>query len=352
MKSKYKAYPSYKGSGIEWLGEIPEHWTTSRLKFLCNITTGGKDTENKVDEGKYPFYVRSQTVERINSYSFDGEAILTAGDGVGVGKVFHYTNGKFDFHQRVYMFYAFRKVAGKFLFEYIKNNFYKVALAGIAKSTVDSLRLPLIQNFVITVPPLQEQQTISTYLDKATAKIDTLIDKQTKLIDLLKEKRQAVISTAVTRGLDSSVPMKESGVEWLGEIPEHWKVNSLRRDLIEHKQGFYTTEPYNDDGVKLLRITDIKDSGNVDFSKCPRVNMYHTDKHFLLKNGDFVFARTGGAGSFGYITDLFEDVLFASYLIRFRFKNDVNSVYLKYYFMSSAFVNSIRLCSHQRLKAL
>ncbi len=119
---KYSSYPKYKDSGVEWLGEIPEHWETSRLKFLCNITTGGKDTENKVDDGKYPFYVRSQTVERINSYSFNGEAILTAGDGVGVGKVFHYVNSKFDFHQRVYMFYAFKKVAGRFLFEYIKSH--------------------------------------------------------------------------------------------------------------------------------------------------------------------------------------------------------------------------------------
>ncbi len=228
MKYKYKPYPSYKDSWLEWLGDVPEHWDTSRLKFLCDITTGGKDTENKVDDGQYPFYVRSQTVERINSYSYNGEAILTAGDGVGVGKVFHYTTGKFDFHQRVYMFYHFKRVAGRFLFEYIKNNFYKVALAGVAKSTVDSLRLPLIQNFMITVPPLQEQQAIVNYLDSATAKIDILIEKQTKLIALLKEKRQAVISTAVTRGLDNTVAMKDSGVEWLGEIPEHWEVKKLK----------------------------------------------------------------------------------------------------------------------------
>lgn len=191
-----------KQSGVDWLGEIPEDWGTSRLKFLCKITTGGKDTENKVDDGDYPFYVRSQTVERINSYSFSGEAILTAGDGVGVGKVFHYVDGKFDFHQRVYMFYAFKKVVGRFLFEYIKNNFYKVALAGMAKSTVDSLRLPLIQNFMITVPPHQEQQLISDYIDEKTSKIDNLIEKATKAIDLLKERRTALISSAVTGKID------------------------------------------------------------------------------------------------------------------------------------------------------
>ena len=191
-----------KDSGVAWLGEVPEHWDTIRLKFLCRITTGGKDTENKVDDGKYPFYVRSQAIERINSYSYDGEAILTAGDGVGVGKVFHYTNGKFDFHQRVYMFYSFKQVTGRFLFEYIKNNFYKVALAGAAKSTVDSLRLPLIQNFMITVPPLQEQQQIAEYLDTQTTKIDTLIQKARQAITLLKERREALISVAVTGKID------------------------------------------------------------------------------------------------------------------------------------------------------
>ncbi len=254
---KHSSYPSYRDSGVEWLGEVPEHWETIRLKFLCNITTGGKDTENKIDDGEYPFYVRSQTIERINSYSFNGEAILTAGDGVGVGKVFHYVNGKFDFHQRVYMFYAFKKVAGRFLFEYIKNNFYKVALAGVAKSTVDSLRLPLIQNFMITVPPFQEQQTIANYLDKATAKIDTLIEKQTKLIELLKEKRQAVISTAVTRGLDNTVAMKDSGVEWLGEIPEHWIKTSFKR-IGFIRYGIGEPPKYKTSGVALIRATNVK----------------------------------------------------------------------------------------------
>ncbi len=139
---------------------------------------------------------------------------------------------------------------------------------------------------------------------------------------------------------------QDSGVEWLGDIPEHWENNTLRRDLIEHKQGFYSTEPYNDYGVKLLRITDIKNSGQVDFSKCPRVTMYQEDKHFLLRNGDFVFARTGGAGSFGYIKNLTEDILFASYLIRFRFNNNINSTFLRYYFMSFSFINSINSNIH------
>ena len=283
------------------MGEIPNHWQTSRLKFLCNITTGGKDTENKVDDGIYPFYVRSQTVERINSYSFNGEAILTAGDGVGVGKVFHYVNDKFDFHQRVYMFYSFQKVAGRFLFEYIKNNFYKVALSGVAKSTVDSLRLPLIQNFMITVPPLQEQQTIANYLDKATAKIDTLIEKQTKLIARLKEKRQAVISTAVTRGLDNTVAMKDSGVDWLGEIPEAWCMSKLKYDsYIKARVGWHglTSDELFEDG-DAYAVTGSDFSGNtVNWSDCRKCTLerYKQDRFIQLQDDDLLVTKDGTIG--------------------------------------------------------
>lgn len=139
---------------------------------------------------------------------------------------------------------------------------------------------------------------------------------------------------------------KDSGVEWLGEVPEHWEIDALRRSLIEHKQGFYTTESYNDHGIKLLRITDLQESGKISYKKCPRVSIGNSDKSFLLKNGDFVFARTGGAGSFGYINQLNEDVIFASYLIRFRFSNIIIGNYLKYFFMSSSFINAIESNIH------
>ncbi|QTB49354.1 restriction endonuclease subunit S [Burkholderia pseudomallei] len=203
---------------------MPAHWELKRLKYLCDVQTGDKDTVNADDDGAYPFFVRSQTIERINSFTFNCEAVLTAGDGVGVGKVFHYFNGKFDFHQRVYMMNNFRFVTGQFFFYYLSSMFYKVALEGGAKSTVDSLRMPLFLNFDITIPPKSEQSVIVAFLDRETEKIDTLISQQEKLLTLLAEKRQATISHAVTRGLVSDMPMKDSGVAWLGDVPAHWNV--------------------------------------------------------------------------------------------------------------------------------
>ncbi|MEI4767996.1 restriction endonuclease subunit S, partial [Acinetobacter nosocomialis] len=334
-------------SGIEWLGEIPNSWQVKKLKYLCKVTTGNKDTVNAVEDGKYPFFVRSQTVERINSIGADCEAVLTAGDGVGVGKVYHYYKGKFDFHQRVYMLYDFGDVIGRFVYYYLSSNFYKVALEGNAKSTVDSLRLPQFLNFAFSLPTIKEQDWIVDFLDHETAKIDTLIAKQEKLIELLKEKRQAVISHAVTKGLNPNVPMKDSGVEWLGEVPEHWNMAPVRRYLVEHRQGYYTTESYVDEGLKLLRITDLRDLGEINISNCPMVNESDTTHLFKLQKGDVVFARTGGAGSFGVITEDYENLIYASYLIRFRFMNKIfEPDYLRFLFQSDSFQLSVKQNIH------
>ena len=187
-----------KDSGIEWIGDVPKHWEVERLKNLAYIKTGAKDTVDNIKDGKYPFFVRSQTIERINSYSFDGEAILTAGDGVGVGKVFHYVNEKFDYHQRVYKISHFRGVTGKFLFYYMRQNFYKDALRLNAKSTVDSLRMPMFQNFVVAYGDIEEQKAIADYLDKKTSKIDKIVKTINSQIEKLKELRKTLINDVVT----------------------------------------------------------------------------------------------------------------------------------------------------------
>ena len=188
----------FKDSGIEWLGQVPEGWEVKKLRFLCTIETGDKDTINAEDDGSYPFFVRSQTVERINTYTKNCEGVLTAGDGVGVGKVFHYVNGKFDFHQRVYLFSNFKGIRGKYFFLYLKEFFWRVAFDGGAKSTVDSLRRPMIANFPFVVPNEIEQTAIATYLDRETDKIDRLTDKVEAAVARLQEYRTALITAAVT----------------------------------------------------------------------------------------------------------------------------------------------------------
>lgn len=187
-----------KDSGVEWIGKIPEHWKIKRTRFLCKIQTGDKDTVNRIDDGQYPFYVRSPKVERIDSYSFDGEAVLMAGDGVGAGKVFHYANGKFDYHQRVYNLHNFKDVSGMYYFYYISNKFKYIIEEGAAKNTVDSVRLNMLQDFWVTIPPLSEQQIIVVHIEKETTKIDSQITKANRRIELLEELKQSIITEAVT----------------------------------------------------------------------------------------------------------------------------------------------------------
>jgi type I restriction enzyme S subunit len=188
-----------RDSGVAWLGQVPAHWEVKKAKYVCSIQTGDKDTVNALEDGEFPFYVRSENIERINSYTFDGEAVLTAGDGAGVGKVFHYhRKGPLDFHQRVYMMANFVRVTGIYFYYFFSNNFSKVALEGGAKSTVDSLRRPMLADFFVCLPPLAEQQVIAAFLDGECARIDALIGKAEQAIVLLHERRSAVIAAAVT----------------------------------------------------------------------------------------------------------------------------------------------------------
>lgn len=213
-----------KDSGVEWIGEIPAHWDTIRFRFIAKITTGNQDTQNADPDGAYPFYVRSPIVERCNNYTFDGEGILMAGDGAGAGRVFHLVDGKYAVHQRVYRFYDFKYIKPVLLKYYLENLFATVMDYGSAKTTVPSVRLPMIQDFIVCVPPEKEQNSIVTILDEKCSQVDTLIANVQEQIEKLKAYKQSMITVVVTKGLDSTAPMKDSGVAWIGEIPAHWEI--------------------------------------------------------------------------------------------------------------------------------
>lgn len=334
-----KRYDEYKDSGVEWIGEVPRHWEVVRTRYLCNLCTGNKDTINRVDDGKFPFYVRSPKVERINTYSFDGEAILMAGDGVGAGKVFHYANGKFDYHQRVYNFHNFKKVIGKFFYYYITNNFRYIIEEGGAKNTVDSVRLYMIQNFLITVPPKEEQREIVFYLDKKCSEIDNVISAQQKRIALLQELKQSVITHAVTKGLNPNVEMKDSGVEWIGKIPASWDVVHLKRILRERMQ-YGANEPAESDDTtypRYIRITDITANGELRPETFKSLEPSKA-KDYLLDKGDVLFARSGATVGKTFLFNADIKACYAGYLIKASCdKRRMLPEYLYYYTQSGAY---------------
>ncbi len=179
------------------LKDKQKDWQTVRLKFLSQINTGNKDTIDNEPDGEFPFFIRSKKILKISTYSYDGEAILTAGDG-DIGKIFHYINGKFDYHQRVYKISNFKKILGKYCYYCMKENFYDYVIGLSAKTTVDSLRLDMVQNFSITFGTLDEQKQIVDFLDEEIDKIQLLISQTKSLVKNLEEFYQSLIFSVVT----------------------------------------------------------------------------------------------------------------------------------------------------------
>lgn len=270
--SKYQAYSEYKDSGVEWLDVIPTDWTVSKVKHLCSFQVGwtpptGIDANFIGDnlwanisdlKGKYIEHTAKQisdTAADAASMSISPKGSLLYSFKLSVGAVSFaakdmYTNEAIASFLETsklplsYLYYALPK----FVIENASTNIYGARI----------LNQELINNAFLLEPSFEEAEKIAAFLDYETAKIDTLIDKQQQLIRLLKEKRQAVISHAVTKGLNPNAPMRDSGVEWLGEVPEHWEVKRLKNttQIIDCRNK---TPEYFDDGEYLVvRTTNIK----------------------------------------------------------------------------------------------
>lgn len=233
-----------KDSGHETIGLVPSDWTEKRLKYLCKIQTGNEDTQNANPEGKYPFYVRSPIVEHCDRYTFDGEGILVAGDGAGAGRIFHHVYGKYAVHQRVYRLSHFAGNAD-FIYYYLSNLFPHEMDKGSAQSTVPSMRLPMLLNFPLFLPSKKEQDKIVTFLDSKCSEIDAISADIQKEIETLEQYKRSVITEAVTKGLNPDVEMKDSGIEWVGNIPVHWDVRPLYYYFAERKKKNYLGQEQN-----------------------------------------------------------------------------------------------------------
>ena len=190
----HRADGTPKGSlQTEW-GDIPEDWEVVALGDVAFIKTGSKNNQDKKENGQYPFFVRSATVEKINSYSYDCEAILIPGEG-GIGSIFHYIDGKFDAHQRVYVIRDFKNVIGKFVFYSLKQNFGKHALENTVKATVDSLRLPTFQKFNFVVPKSTTEQTA---IAQILGDMDSEITALQARIEKVREIKQGMMQNLLT----------------------------------------------------------------------------------------------------------------------------------------------------------
>lgn len=216
-----------KDSGIDIVKDIPKEWSVIRLKYLCNIQTGNQDTQDADEDGEYNFYVRSPIIEKSNHYTFEGEGILMAGDGAGAGRIFHHAFGKYAVHQRVYRLSQFLNINSFYLFYYLSNLFNVEMDKGSAQSTVPSVRLPMLLNFRICIPPKEVQDRIADFLEAKCNEFHSLISDIQQQIETLEEYKKSLVFHVVSTGIKSTT-LKETVSNVWTKIPQNWKLVDIK----------------------------------------------------------------------------------------------------------------------------
>jgi type I restriction enzyme S subunit len=229
--SHYKPYPAYKESGVEWIGEVPEHWKTMSLKRVATICNGHDYKDVADPNGVYPVMGSGGEFARASTFLFNGESVLLGRKGT-IDKPL-YMNGPFWAVDTMFYTRIAEHAFPKFVYYAALNIPFSLYSTNTALPSMTGEDLSLHQ---ICAPDFNEQRKIAQSLDLETARIDALITQKNRFIELLKEKRQALITHAVTKGLDPKVKMKDSGVEWIGEVPEHWEILRLKWVLARRKE--------------------------------------------------------------------------------------------------------------------
>jgi len=330
--TKYKAYPEYKGSGVESFGSIPKKWSALRLKYIfeikkriagtlgfdiLSVTQKGVKIKD-IDSGEGQLSMDYSKYQRVLPGEFamnhmdllTGYVDISKYDGVTSPdyRVFSVRDNN-DFYSR-YFLYLLQD-------GYKQRRFFHL---GQGSAHLGRWRLPTeaFNEIIYPLPSLEEQVKIADFLDHETAKIDNLIEKQQQLIELLKEKRQAVISHAVTKGLNPDVPMKDSGVEWLGDVPAHWDICLLKFKCSAITDGAHISPDTNEGEHYFVSIKDIK-KGIIDFNNSLLTSS--ASYKYLVKtgckpfSGDILFSKDGTIGQTAIVPDDVDFVVASSLII-------------------------------------
>ncbi len=343
-------YDKYKNSGIEWIGEIPEHWAKKKIKYFLKWEKGinaALFTSDYIGSniGDYPVYSGQTENESIlgsiNTYDYDFSKKVLLVTTVGAkAMTIRVIQGKFSLSQNCAI--IFTKVSNT----NIKYHYYfLLRLFEFEKGMISlimqpSLRFEDLNTFFGYLPPLPEQTAIANFLDRKTAAIDKLIENKKKLIELYEEQKQAIINQAVTKGLDPNAPMKDSGIEWLGKIPEHWELKKLRY-IGTCQNGINISGDSFGKGFPFVSYGDVYNNYELPTDIDSLVDSSRKDReNYSVRRGDVFFTRTSetieeiGIASTSY-SDI-KDAVFAGFLIRFRPMNEIlHYGFSKYYFRTN-----------------
>lgn len=348
---RYQPYPEYKDSGIEWESKLPLGWEIKSVSHYFYAKKGSfastltKEYCESI-KGNYPVF-SGQTenngiLSYINTYEFNLEkgAVLVTTVGAKAMSL-KFIQGRFSLSQNCMIILSKNKCIDLRYIFYLFQVIFAYYRSLIPDHMQPSFRMEDFYSMKFFEPPLQEQTQIAQFLDYETAKIDLLIEKQQKLIELLKEKRQAVISHAVTKGLDPTVEMKDSGIEWLGEVPAHWEVVYSKSLFTERKekstsqdQMLTASQKYGVIPQKLFMKWEEQ-----------RVTQVLTGKDILKRahKGDFVISMRSFQGGIEFCN--YTGAISSAYIALIP-KNNININYFKYLFKSNPYIQALQSTSN------
>jgi type I restriction enzyme S subunit len=293
----------------------PAHWTNQKLKYVASLRSGESITSDDIsDTGDYPVYGGNGVRGYASNFTHDGSYPLIGRQGALCGNI-NYASGKFWASEHAVVVNTHKGSVVGWLGELLRSmNLNKYSQS----AAQPGISVEVIENLPIPVPPESEQEVIANYLDRETTRMDGLIAEKERMLALLEERRAALISRAVTCGLDPNATMKSSGQEWFGEVPTHWVVCQLKRAWASSDYGL--SESIRDEGdIAVLRMSCIVD-GRIDVSKSGLISQ--VDEHLLLRLHDLLFNRTNSldqiakVGLVDFVPE--EPLTFASYLVRIR----------------------------------
>lgn len=361
-----------KESGIEWIGQIPKHWEVRKVKYIvqsingyafnsvlysdsgnCSIVRIGDICDSQI---KYENVVKiNANAQYLSKFKICKNDILFAMSGATVGKIGYVSEDVYNYfiNQRVAIIrYKYNKFVYFFLSTNCFSEYVKLFAIGSAQPNIS---LEYFNDFYITFPPLDEQKKIADFLDNKVTEIDNLIDDTKKLIDKYKEYKQSLITETLTKGLYSNVEMKDSGIEWIDNIPKHWEVNKLKYLFIFGKGLPITKEDLKDSGISVISYGQIHsklNNGIINDNLIRYVDDIYLklEPKSLVNKGDFIFADTSedyeGCGNNVYINK--DITLFAGYhtiiLKSKKYQNNKyqNNKYLSYLFQTDIWRKQIR----------
>ncbi len=325
----FSSYGAYKETNVAELGEVPAHWNVVPLKHVVEtpITDGPHETPEFIDDG-IPFvsaeavssgeinFSKSRFISHADHHKYSKKYkprrndifMVKSGATTGVVALVS-TDRDFNIWSPLAVVRCSRLAFPRYVLQAMRSrNFQESVILNWSFGTQQNIGMSVIENLRIPLPPIPEQTQIAHFLDHETARIDALIEEQQRLIELLKEKRQAVISHAVTKGLDPTVPMKDSDVEWLGEVPAHWSVVPFGLAFGYQEGPGIMAVDFRDEGVPLVRISGVQGRW-VTLQGCNYLDPAKASGkwgHFRLEHGDLIIS---GSASMGLVSEVGEEAV-------------------------------------------